>query len=64
MKDWHFDIGLDEGGRIVVDAYPSGKVRDKRFLGLSREVMLDLKKKINEALKSFPKPALETKKGK
>lgn len=57
MKDWHFDIGLNDFGRIVVDAYPSGKIADKRFRGLSREAMIDLKKKINEALRNFPKEA-------
>lgn len=55
MNDWHFDIGIDENSRIVVDAYPSGKMVDKRFIGLSREVLVDLRKKINEALRNFPK---------
>ena len=53
MRDWHFDIGIDENGRIVVDAYPSGKMVDKRFIGLPREVLVDLKNKINEALRYF-----------
>lgn len=54
-KDWRFDVGLDIQGKIRVDAYPAA-IPDKRFRGLSRAAMLDLRKKISRALRNFQPP--------
>ena len=52
-KDWFFDVGFNEENIIIVDAYMSNMTH-KRFIGLSREELIDLERKINTALKAYP----------
>ena len=55
MKDWRFDVGRNERGYMTVAPWVS-TLPDRRFLGLTRQELLELKAAIDRALNLYPEP--------
>ena len=54
-EDWLFDVGLDKDFHIAIEPHVS-TIPHVRFVGITREALIDLRKKINQVLKDNTDP--------
>lgn len=55
QKDWLFDLGQDEKGFFMVEAWAS-TIPNRLFSRLRREQLIQLRNEINAALRKYPVP--------
>lgn len=54
-KDWTFDLGTDQRGFFMVEAWAS-TIPNRTYSRLRREQLLQLRRAINDALQRYPEP--------